>query len=125
ERGEGEGRRSREAAAVKREKNVVIASRGMAARRFSFHIECSACGEKHDAGQLNNLCRKCSGPLLVLYDISPAPELRAEIRDRAPNMWRYAEVLPDGEPVTLGEGITPLLPSKLSAGVWIKDESKN
>jgi threonine synthase len=97
----------------------------MVARRFSFHIECSACKEQYDPNQLLNLCRKCSGPLLVIYDITAAPELRAEIRNRAPNMWRYAEVLPDGEPVTLGEGITPLLPSKMFDGVWIKDESKN
>lgn len=40
-------------------------------------------------------------------------------------MWRYAEVLPDAEPVTLGEGITPLLPSRQLPNVWIKDESKN
>jgi threonine synthase len=40
-------------------------------------------------------------------------------------MWRYKEVLPQVEPVTLGEGITPLLRSRLFANVWIKDESKN
>jgi threonine synthase len=42
-------------------------------------------------------------------------------------MWRYAEVLPagDADVVTLGEGVTPLLPSTQFPGVWIKDESKN
>jgi len=41
-------------------------------------------------------------------------------------MWRYAEVLPaDEDVVTLGEGITPLLPSKDHPDLWIKDESKN
>ena len=40
-------------------------------------------------------------------------------------MWRYAEVLPRAEVVTLGEGITPLLQSKQYPNVWIKDESKN
>lgn len=42
-------------------------------------------------------------------------------------MWRYAEVLP-GEAediVTLGEGITPLLPSTQFPNVFYKDESKN
>jgi threonine synthase len=43
-------------------------------------------------------------------------------------MWRYRDVLPveDGdEIVTLGEGITPLLPSRTRPNVHIKDESKN
>jgi len=43
-------------------------------------------------------------------------------------MWRYREVLPpvdDADIITLGEGITPLLPSHTMANVYIKDESKN
>jgi threonine synthase len=99
----------------------------MTTRRFSFQLRCSACDATCDPNQLINLCLKCGGPLLVEYDLSPAPELRDEIRSRAPHMWRYAEVLPAGDDdvVTLGEGITPLLPSKQHPNVWIKDESKN
>ena len=96
-----------------------------AARRFSFHLQCSACAAQYDPNQLINLCRKCGAPLLVHYDLSPAPELRDEIKKRQPTMWRYAEVLPSAEAVTLGEGITPLLHSKQYPNVWIKDESKN
>ena len=43
-------------------------------------------------------------------------------------MWRYADVLPidsDGEIVSLGEGLTPLLAARTRPNVWIKDESKN
>ena len=40
-------------------------------------------------------------------------------------MWRYAEVLPADDGITLGEGITPLLRSTQFENVWIKDESKN
>ena len=40
-------------------------------------------------------------------------------------MWRYAAVLPDAEPVTLGEGFTPLLPSRRHPGLLIKDEGLN
>ncbi len=95
-------------------------------RRFSFQLHCSACATGYDPNQLINLCRKCGAPLLVEYDFSPAPELREAIRSRAPNMWRYAEVLPaDADFVTLGEGITPLLQSKRSAHVFFKDESRN
>ncbi|HEV7922283.1 MAG TPA: threonine synthase [Thermoanaerobaculia bacterium] len=92
-----------------------------------FHLVCSACETRYDAGSLINLCRSCNAPLLVHYDLSPAPALRKELVTRAPNMWRYAEVLPAGaeEAVTLGEGITPLLASTRFPNVWIKDESKN
>jgi threonine synthase len=40
-------------------------------------------------------------------------------------MWRYAEVLPDASPVSLGEGFTPMLPSRHDENVWIKDEGLN
>ncbi|MDQ6803206.1 MAG: threonine synthase [Acidobacteriota bacterium] len=96
-----------------------------ASRRFSFRIRCSACDTEYDSNQLINLCRKCNAPLLVEYDLSPAPDLREKIRSRPPTMWRYAEVLPADDGITLGEGITPLLPSTQFDNVWIKDESKN
>lgn len=41
------------------------------------------------------------------------------------NLWRYREVLPEVEPITLGEGFTPLLPSREFPNVWIKDEGLN
>jgi threonine synthase len=40
-------------------------------------------------------------------------------------MWRYAEVLPEAEPVSLGEGFTPMLPSREYHNVHIKDEGLN
>ena len=40
-------------------------------------------------------------------------------------MWRYADVLPDADPVSLGEGFTPMLPSREFPGVYIKDEGLN
>jgi threonine synthase len=40
-------------------------------------------------------------------------------------MWRYWQVLPDVEPVTLGEGWTPMLPSRRHANVWLKEEGAN
>jgi len=40
-------------------------------------------------------------------------------------MWRYAEVLPDVVPVSPGEGYTPMIQSRQSANVFIKDESLN
>jgi threonine synthase len=77
---------------------------------------------------MHNLCTKCSGPLLVQYEISRAPELRVQTRLRSATMWRFAEVLPveeHDEVISIGEGITPMLPSRLSPNLFIKDESKN
>jgi len=44
---------------------------------------------------------------------------------REASLWRYREVLPNVEPITLGEGFTPLLPSREFPNVWIKDEGLN
>ena len=86
-------------------------------------LTCSRCDWTSPIAALFNLCPQCSAPILVHYDFESAPRLR----DR-PDMWRYAGVLPvdsDEEIVTLGEGLTPLLPSRTHANVFIKDESKN
>jgi threonine synthase len=40
-------------------------------------------------------------------------------------MWRYADVLPDVEPVSLGEGYTPMIQSRHIPNVFIKDEGLN
>ena len=93
---------------------------------FPHHLVCSSCPATYEIRELINLCRTCGAPLLVHYDLAPAPELRDEVRGRAANMWRYAEVLPAAdEIVTLGEGVTPLLASKQFDRVYVKDESKN
>lgn len=59
-----------------------------------------------------HLCR-CGAPLLTRYDLDAARGWsRVALKDRTPNMWRYHELMPlfDGEaPVSLGEGLTPLL----------------
>ena len=92
------------------------------------HLECAHCSLTYAADALHNLCTACNGPLLARYALAPNPSLRAEIRTRRPDMWRYREVLPladDAGIVTLGEGITPLLPSRTHANVYLKDESKN
>ena len=97
-------------------------------RRFPIHIECSQCQTRHETRALRNLCTKCGAPLLVHYDLRVAPDLRDKTRERPATMWRYRELLPveDGdEVVTLGEGATPLLPSRIEPGLFIKDESKN
>jgi len=106
----------------------------MMERPFDSWLECSACRERFPIDRLRNLCEKCQGPLLVRYDLHPALELRSVVQKRAPNMWRYFEVLPAASPeeiVTLGEGSTPLLPAQTigellgTPALFLKDESKN
>jgi threonine synthase len=96
------------------------------------HLECSKCGRKHAHEKLQNLC-DCGGPLLARYDLNAAARtLTPEaLRGRAATMWRYAEVLPSRDPVSLGEGMTPLvatqrLGEKLGIeGLFVKDEGLN
>ncbi len=60
------------------------------------------------------------------YDLSGARGI--EVRDSLPDvhsMWRYAPVLPAAEPVTLGEGWTPMLPSRRNHNVLLKEEGAN
>jgi threonine synthase len=72
---------------------------------------------------LYNLCPTCSAPILVQYELARAPRVSSTRTD----MWRYSLALPvddERDIVTLGEGMTPLLPTR-EPGVFIKDESKN
>src|SRR5271155_2100916 len=98
--------------------------------RISF-LECTRCGEHLAADRPQNVCPKDGGVLFVRYDLASLKgKLRREdLSGRVASMWRYAEVLPElspGEkPVTLGEGFTPILPSREYANVYVKDEGLN
>jgi threonine synthase len=100
------------------------------------HLECAACGVIHEAQRLQNLCRECSKPLLVRYDLERARHslTKESLVGRRADLWRYREVLPveaEEDIVTLGEGWTPLLRAerlgkKLGLNqLYIKDESQN
>ena len=90
-------------------------------------LECSKCGHQLSVETPQTLCTKCQGSLYVRYDLKAlrGKFTREILAGRVASMWRYAEVLPDAEPVTLGEGFTPLLPSRSTKNVWIKDEGLN
>src|SRR5438094_4455663 len=102
---------------------------------FLKHLECSACGLHYEWSRLQNLCSSCHKPLLAIVDLAAASRTltRKTLATREKSLWRYREVLPlpgDVEPVSLGEGGTPLLPASGSyrtddIDLWIKDESLN
>ncbi len=87
------------------------------------YFECSRCGERLSADKPQNVCPKDTAPLYVRYDLKPVSH--ETLATRPPNMWRYREVLPDVQPVSLGEGLTPLLKSRTHANLYIKDEGLN
>jgi len=91
------------------------------------YLECTRCGERLSADAPRNVCPKDGGVLFARYDLaSLRGKLRGEdLRGRVASMWRYAEVLPEAEPVTLGEGFTPMLASREFENVFIKDEGLN
>jgi len=91
------------------------------------YLECANCGAQIPADQPQTVCPKDSGVLYVRYDLAALKQTftAASLFGRTPSMWRYAEVLPEAEPVSLGEGFTPMLPSREFPNVYIKDEGLN
>jgi threonine synthase len=96
-------------------------------------LECSRCHHHLPADTPQTLCPICAGSLYVRYDLEALkrsahredPSSRAAASSTSLGMWRYAGVLPDVQPVTLGEGWTPMLQSKRYPGLFIKEEGAN
>ena len=91
------------------------------------YLECSKCGDHLTADVPRNVCPKDGGPLYVRYDLAAiCRNVPRETVSAGPSsMWRYSAVLPDVAPVTLGEGMTPMLPSHKFPKLLIKDEGLN
>ncbi|MGE6133086.1 threonine synthase [Aeromonas salmonicida] len=97
------------------------------------HLRCSKTGDIHDADQPQQLS-PVGAPLLASYDLEALKKVwhPAALLGRPATLWRYHELLPVRDParvVTLGEGLTPLLPLRAlgkQVGIpdlWMKDES--
>ena len=97
------------------------------------HLECSRdCAHRYAPDTLATVCPDDGAPLLVRYSVDRLS--RATVAARPWTMWRYREMLPvdDGEePISLGEGATPLVPLERLAhelqldDLFVKDESAN
>ena len=103
---------------------------------FVTHLECTVCGQRHDATRLLAVCERCGQMLAVRYDLPRVARAvtKEALRARPPGMYRFRELTPlddDEEPVTLGEGGTPLLAFPRLAAylglrhLWGKDEGQN
>jgi len=91
------------------------------------YFECSKCGEKLTPEVARNVCPKDGGPLYVRYDLAKIRQVtsRESVQQGPSSMWRYSAVLPGAEPVTLGEGLSPMLHSRKYVNLLIKDEGLN
>jgi threonine synthase len=97
------------------------------------HLEGAIDGTRLETGKLANLHE--GRPIWVRYHLDRirAGVSPADLASRPPSLWRYRELLPlplDQEPVSLGEGMTPLIPctrlGKLLglSHLYVKDESQ-
>jgi threonine synthase len=100
---------------------------------FVTHLESAWDGTRFDKDEVLTIHQ--GRPLWVRYDLAKVRQAvkPEDFRTRAPSLWRYWELLPlpaDEAPVTLGEGMTPLLPCPHLGRelglqkLWIKDESQ-
>lgn len=96
-------------------------------------LSCDACGTTREPDGLPTVC-DCGQPWLVRYPARTQTLIdRAELRRRH-GMWRFRSwlpLLPGEDPITLGEGDTPLLQLRRAGAelglddIWVKDEGAN
>src|ERR1700681_2766299 len=77
-----------------------------------YELRCRECGRSW-GNQPRSVCDECFSPLEITYDyeVIRASVSRERISQRAPNMWRYSELLPlpEGFEPRLPVGFTPLI----------------
>ncbi len=102
-------------------------------RSYITHLEAAIDGTQLEARTVQTLHQ--GRPLWVRYDLDEVSRVftKSDLKERAPTLWRYRELLPvddDDSIVSFGEGMTPLLDcprlaAKLGvAQLMIKDESQ-
>src|SRR4051794_28780907 len=98
----------------------------------NYELRCRECGRTW-GNQPRSICHECFSPLEAAYDyeairasLGQGQAGRDRISHRAPNMWRYAELLPlppDFAP-RLPVGFTPLLQApRLAAKLGARAEN--
>lgn len=95
-------------------------------------LRCRECGKDYPKAPIH-VCEFCFGPLEIAYDYAAIAKVlsRAVIESRAPNMWRYAELLPLDAPPVVGmqTGMTPLVRADRLAKrlgvreIWVKNDA--
>ena len=97
-------------------------------------LECARCKKEYSLAELQNFATCCNQPLVVRYDYQMPRFHKEDLLFREKTMWRYYEMLPVSARkniVSLGEGMTPLMPLENLAARYgfadllVKDESLN
>ena len=96
-------------------------------------LACSQCDKAYSIQAPQYFANCCNQPLVAHYQLSDTLS-KLELIEQTPSMWRYSKLLPlfdSAHRVSLGEGMTPMLPmARLSKqygfeGLWVKDEGAN
>lgn len=96
------------------------------------NLYCPKCGKDYKLNEIHHLC-ECGSPLLVNYDLEKAKEIftKESLTGRVNSLWRYEELLPvqnEENRISMGEGLTPLIPLKKAGeksgipNLYLKDE---
>jgi threonine synthase len=97
------------------------------------HLKCRECGEEFPPIKIY-ACRKCFGPLEVIYDLNAISLNKRSFATRTKSLWRYRELLPvlnRKKIVDLGAGFTTLHECKRLAKtlgikkLFVKDDTVN
>jgi threonine synthase len=98
----------------------------------AYELRCRECG-KTWASQPRNYCEDCFSPLEITYDYDSIRKTVSHelLASRAPNIWRYRELLPlpTGYQPSLPVGYTPLVSAPRlgeqigSRRLWIKNDA--
>jgi len=92
-------------------------------------IICVECGKEYSIRQNIFHCPSCGGPLDILYDYKKVKASldKKDFLKQTPTHWKYWMFYPvdPKRKVTMGEGGTPLIKSRLFDNVWFKYEAIN
>ncbi len=100
-------------------------------------LACVRCGAAYPLDRYASDCDRCHGEAPASLTVTYSKDAFSGVRREAlaagpPTLWRWAPFLPldAREAVSLGEGMTPLVPAgrlgaELGARLFIKDESRN
>ena len=89
------------------------------------YLQCLRCRLKYRARKAPQQC-SCGGSIVVHYDWSRVNLSWSQLRSRPFTHWRYKEFFPPiREPLEMGEGGTPVVPSIKHTGWYFKIEGQN